>query len=418
MLLLVLVATALFLLKPRAEGEETADDTDVPVHVARIVRATFHRTVGAYGIVVPAPPTATSPAAFAHVSTSLVGTVTTIHAIEGEQVVVGDLLFELDDRIARSEVFKAEAALRSAQASFVRLKSTPRREQVELAETTVEAARLSVGFAQRAYERQKALMEDDSTSTRRLEEAELHLASERSALKLAETGLTLTKTSPTAEDLAEAEAKVGEAEASLAAARAQRTLCEIRAPLAGTVVRASVTPGQSVDVNAVLAELVDLDRLVVQATIPSADVGVVRLAQSVSIFADARPTGKPARAATGTVVFLGRQVDPATDGVAMRATVARDSGLMPGQYVRVLVVVEERDERLAVPKESVVRGTGGIETIAIVENDTASQLPVIVGIREGGLVEVSGEGIREGLVVVTAGAYGLPARTKVHVVSN
>ncbi|MFZ0409203.1 MAG: hypothetical protein WAM11_13990, partial [Cyanobium sp.] len=41
--------------------------------------------------------------------------------------------------------------------------------------------------------------------------------------------------------------------------------------------------------------------------------------------------------------------------------------------------------------------------------------PVKFGLREGGLVEVSGEGIKEGLVIVTEDAYAVPNDTKIHV---
>jgi hypothetical protein len=41
---------------------------------------------------------------------------------------------------------------------------------------------------------------------------------------------------------------------------------------------------------------------------------------------------------------------------------------------------------------------------------------VKTGLRDGTLVEIEGEGLREGQSVVTAGAYGLPKETKVRVV--
>jgi multidrug efflux pump subunit AcrA (membrane-fusion protein) len=52
-----------------------------------------------------------------------------------------------------------------------------------------------------------------------------------------------------------------------------------------------------------------------------------------------------------------------------------------------------------------------------VAGNQATQIPVKTGLREGGLVEVEGAGLKEGDTVVTVGAYGLPEKTKIHVVN-
>ena len=61
--------------------------------------------------------------------------------------------------------------------------------------------------------------------------------------------------------------------------------------------------------------------------------------------------------------------------------------------------------------------TVGAETglIVVVEGEKALRKPVKLGLREGGLVEVEGEGIKEGQVIVTEDAYAVPDKTKVHV---
>jgi len=86
-----------------------------------------------------------------------------------------------------------------------------------------------------------------------------------------------------------------------------------------------------------------------------------------------------------------------------------------GQFVSARIAVEERSGRLAVPVESVVsRETGS--TIALVEGNRAKQIAVTPGLRDGKLEEISGDGIEEGMTVVTQGAYGLPAETHIRVI--
>jgi hypothetical protein len=53
----------------------------------------------------------------------------------------------------------------------------------------------------------------------------------------------------------------------------------------------------------------------------------------------------------------------------------------------------------------------------VVEGDVAKQRAVKVGLRDGGLVEVEGEGLSEGATVVTQGSYALPKETKVRILN-
>ncbi len=85
--------------------------------------------------------------------------------------------------------------------------------------------------------------------------------------------------------------------------------------------------------------------------------------------------------------------------------------------MRVRIVVEEHEDKLGVPRESVLRGEGGA-SIAMVVGETAVQKAVRVGLKEGGFVEVQGEGLAEGATIVTAGAYGLPKETKIRVLGE
>jgi membrane fusion protein (multidrug efflux system) len=65
-----------------------------------------------------------------------------------------------------------------------------------------------------------------------------------------------------------------------------------------------------------------------------------------------------------------------------------------------------------VPRDSVVK-VEDEEVVYVVEGDKAVQTPVKTGLRDGNLVEVMGEGLKEGDTIVTVGAYGLPKETKI-----
>jgi multidrug efflux pump subunit AcrA (membrane-fusion protein) len=80
------------------------------------------------------------------------------------------------------------------------------------------------------------------------------------------------------------------------------------------------------------------------------------------------------------------------------------------------MVTGERRDVLAVPRESIYTDHGGQSTLSVVEGDVARRRTVKVGLRDGDLVEVEGEGLSEGATVVTLGSYALPEQTRVRVV--
>jgi membrane fusion protein (multidrug efflux system) len=246
-----------------------------------------------------------------------------------------------------------------------------------LAEVAVAKAGKALAFAEQTYNRQKKLLAADGTSQKAFEEAELELQTARN---------------------------------ELAAAQTELSLLEIKAPLAGTVVRINARLGQSVETNAVLAEVIALGRLVVTAQVPSREAGLLRAGQAVDF-----GTGS---AANGKLTVVGKDIDPRTDTVLVRASIPAGAGFQPGQFLTIRIVSEERRDVLAVPEESVVPGPDGGTVLMVVEGDKAVPKAVQAGLRDGGLAEVAGEGLKEGLVIVTADAYNITRETKVHIIEN
>jgi membrane fusion protein (multidrug efflux system) len=246
-----------------------------------------------------------------------------------------------------------------------------------LAEVAVARAQKALDFAEQVYERQKKLLAADGTSQKAYQEAELQLNSARNDLATAQTELSLL---------------------------------EIKAPLAGTVVRINARLGQSVEPNAVLAEVIALDRLVVTAHVPSRESGLLKPGQKVEL-----GSGSPA---SGELTVVGKDIDPKTDTVLIRASLPAGAGFEPGQFLKIRIVAEEHRDVLAVPEESVVPGPDGKTVLIMVEAGKAVPKPVRAGLHDGGLAEVEGEGLKEGSVIVTTDAYNITGETKIHIVQN
>ncbi len=209
----------------------------------------------------------------------------------------------------------------------------------------------------------------------------------------------------------EAKADRDGAAADLVAAETELAYLNIPAPLSGTVLHLSAVAGEHVTPGAVLAQVVDLDRLVVTAGVPAGEMTGVEVGQPVLL-----GPGDPAP--EGTVRVVGKNVDPATGTYRVQASIPPGSGLMPGEFTEIHIVAEEHPGVLAVPEESVVIHPDEGTWIMVVEGDRATRLPVTVGLRDNGMAEVSGEGVREGLQVVTREAYGLPEEITVRLVEG
>jgi membrane fusion protein (multidrug efflux system) len=345
-IVVVALAVVIFvtIIKPKKAEDDVEIGTDVAVHVGKIIRATLHRYVMAYGRVEPEPASDSRPPAAAFIGSPLGGILVQINCVEGQRVSKGDILFRLDSRAA-------EVALHEAQKKLE--------------------------FAKQTYERQKKLLEGEGTSLKSFQEAE---------------------------------SQFNIAKSELAAAQTQLSLLQIEAPLTGTLVKLSAELGQSVESNATLAEIIDLDRLVVAADVPSREAFLLKLGQPVELGSEA--------SAKGTLVFISKNIDPNTDTVSIRASVPATIEFHPGHFLNIRVICEEHRDCLAVPEESLISSEDEGSWIMIVQGDEAVKIPVHVGFSEHSLVEVTGEGLTEGMTIVTEEAYSLPSVTKIHIINR
>jgi membrane fusion protein (multidrug efflux system) len=340
-----------------AESSEKEPQAEVAVTLGKVVRTTLHAYVGGFGIIEAQPATASQPAASAKIGAPVAGLLAQSTAVEGDRVAKGAVLFQLDSRVA---------------------------------DVQVEKSRQAVEFAQVAFERQQRLLADDGTSKRLYQEAEQQLQA---------------------------------AKYDLANATAQRALLTIQAPIAGTVLHVAKKPGDAVDPATPLAEIIDLDRLVVTAHVRTSDVDALRSGQHAQISPgradapDQRVNVPPV--ATASVSFIGADVDPANDTVTVRLSLPGHSGLRPGQFVTLRLAVSDHKERLAVPVDAVVTDVGSSNaSIAVVKDKVADKVPVKLGIKDNGLVEIEGAGVSEGTVIVVSGAYSLPDHTHVRSIGH
>ncbi|HEY1489486.1 MAG TPA: efflux RND transporter periplasmic adaptor subunit, partial [Verrucomicrobiae bacterium] len=191
-------------------------------------------------------------------------------------------------------------------------------------------------------------------------------------------------------------------------AEAQLASLQIVAPVSGTVTRLTAKAGAAIDANAVVAEVIDLNRLAVSIQIPASDAHQLKPGQDVQV----------GQSVTATLSYVSPAVDPADGTVLVRASLPAHCGLRPGEFLPVKIVTDVLKDCLAAPEESVAVDEEGESFVVVVKGEEAERATVEAGVHENGWVEISGEDLKEGATVVTMGAYGFPDKAKIRVGSD
>ncbi len=233
----------------------------------------------------------------------------------------------------------------------------------------------------------------------RLREAESNLALSREVYKRTQELVTRNATSRAPKDRALAELEVAKARVELAQLELDRT--SIRAPFDGVVGTRWVDPGDRVTDETPLVQIDAVDRLQVLFAISEQGVAFARLGASLEI----RVLPYPGETFPGQVFFVSPTLDPSTRRMILKGWVPNSDGrLRAGLFANVDMEIATRENVLLVPESAVVMDRHGAYVWRRQDDDTATRVPVELGLRKGGRVEVT-MGLRPGDAVVVAGTH-------------
>ncbi|WP_062762097.1 efflux RND transporter periplasmic adaptor subunit [Falsirhodobacter sp. alg1] len=285
---------------------------------------------------------------------------------QGSKVQAGDILYRLDP----------------AQYSV----------QVASAQGTLARARASQSNAKSEADRQQELRQRRATSEQALDSAILALA--------------------------QANADVTIAEAQLQDAQLNLDYTEVRAPISGTIGRATITEGALVSAQTdVMATINQLDPIYVDFTQSTSEVLNLRRAMDAGQLA-ATASGQASVSLvyddgsdydhSGRLLFSDATVDETTGQITLRAEFPNPDGfLLPGLYVRVRIEQATRNDALAVPQMAIQRaGNGETSVFVIGEGNTVTPRKVTLGETIGNRWLVT-DGLQPGERVVVEGAQKL-----------
>lgn len=313
----------------------------------------------------------------AEVKSEYTGMVTEVYVTEWVKVNRGDPLARLDTR-------EAELVRKKAQTS------------VEIAKANLMQAEVAANRANREYER---------------------------ALKLKEVGLitqqnlddTLTEQEAAAVRISAAKAQIRAAEEDVEYAQTRLSKALIRSPREGVVSWRNVNVGDFVGEMGAkpMFRIVDNRLLELTVTVPSGEMGAVRIGQALTFSTDAIP----GKTFTGKVMFINPTVNEADRSVRVVAEVENTSEqLKGGLFVKGQILTGKRTGIIKIPRIALLTWdvAAAKAEIFVVNENVAHRRTVRTGNISGDQVEII-SGLTSGQLVITRGGFNVKDGDKVNV---
>ncbi|MGB0953784.1 MAG: efflux RND transporter periplasmic adaptor subunit, partial [Planctomycetota bacterium] len=179
------------------------------------------------------------------------------------------------------------------------------------------------------------------------------------------------------------------------------------APISGEIAAVEAHKGDPVKGQETLFTILRSDRVWIEAEISEFDLGRLdanhRAQMRAPIFGDA--VLDFTADLNGSLIHIGRMVDPSDRSVPLRYEVDNPDRKMPiGMFVDVLLATQSVKQALAVPESAIVRDLGVDVVYVVVSGETLQRREVILGIRDGGYVEVR-SGLEEGERIIVSDAF-------------
>jgi len=290
------------------------------------------------------------------------GQIIATHVRDGQDLVKGDALFQLDPKPYQSQLEQAQANLARDQAQLEYLRGQELRYQDLLKQNFVSKE----GYAQVA--------------------ANFHGA----------------------------QASVVADEAAVQHARIDLGYTTIRSPIDGRAGKVMLSVGNMVKANDTLPLVVinQLTPIYVSVAVPEQYLNEIREHHKKAALRVQVEVEK-GQSIDGKLAFIDSTVDISTGTIKLRGIFANeDKRLWPGQFVESWVTLRDEDKALVVPTQALQTGPNG-QYVYVVKQDSTVELRLVKVARTEGVDSVVAEGLQQGETVVVDGASRIVPGSKV-----
>lgn len=188
---------------------------------------------------------------------------------------------------------------------------------------------------------------------------------------------------------------VNQADKQLLEAQIAKT--EIYAPFSGKVGLRTVSVGNYIASNTLVATIQQLDPIKIEFDVPEKYSGYIKPGLEINFSIDASDSSYMAK-----VYAIESSITTETRTLKVRALCSnRENVLNPGTFARVNMILERFPDALKVPSEAVVTVLDG-NSVYICQNGKAKEVPVTTGIRTDNEIQIT-KGITAGDSLIVTG---------------
>jgi RND family efflux transporter MFP subunit len=172
----------------------------------------------------------------------------------------------------------------------------------------------------------------------------------------------------------------------------------IRSPMDGIADKVYIENGQFMNNADPVADILQIERVKIEVSIPESDVDAVRNVDTFTIRIDALD----GEVFQGHKHYLSKSSQTLARTYRLEAVIDNPEGnILPDMFTRVEIIKHQVDNGLAVPLFSIINNKGD-KAVYLAENDLARLVPVETGIQEGWEIQVT-KGLQPGAKVIVVG---------------
>lgn len=379
---LVVAVVAVAVAGCKVLGGNSADSNGMPVSSMPVVQKDINEIVA-----LKAPLEGTE---VVEIVSNLHYEVTQINVKEGDQVTKGQVLAGLDAKAMADELGAAEDALALAQSQY--------EDGLKNAQVAYDQAAAQLSQARAQFDRSKALYDAGALSQEQFEKDQHTLNTAQSAVD------AYTVVDGKVQGSESERKNIQISRNALERKREELSGGKIISPIDGTVTRVNIKQGRfadETDDKKPMFVVENLDQLQMKVSVSEYDIAKVKEGQEVIISADILG-GDTVKGEVSRISPTGEEVSGSTERIIPTIITVTESNdkLIAGITAKAEIQINSAENVLAAPLEAIVENDDGSTMVYKIDNGTAKAITVTLGLENDLEVEVTGEGLAEGDLVI------------------
>ena len=369
------------------------------VSVAKVVERQVRNRLTAVGSVAPYRRSVVSSELEGRVQSAPLKVGDFVRANKTVLATVGRSGLQIDLRVLRAELEKARQDL-------LRLERGMRPEEIAAHQAKVREREAQMRNNELELNRARDLYEKKILDKASFDRAEAAYEASWQLYEEASRNLEIARLGPRDEEKARAKAEVDRVRARVARVRDDLAKTKIRSPLTGFITREWVEVGQWLTKGGQVAEVIELDKVLVQAPIAERRISLVRVGDEARVVIDALG----GRTFRGRVRGVIPKADPKsrTFPVEVEINNTESYDLKAGMFARLNLDYGKAASMVLVPKDALILRARG-PSVFVFEKGRVREVSFQQGRSVDSFMEVQGGALRPGMQVVVKGNENLRA---------